>query len=734
MEKAIKKEFALSKGARTMWLAGLALFMGISIFIYTALYSNIKGATSNQAVNSIINISQLNEASVSRALSNRQLLLDLLSHRISKRNIENKELILNELDDFLEYYSFHGMGVMDESGKGYLTNGQIHNMANKKPFDTLWGDEVQVTSSFVPPDEEIALNVFSSPIYVDGELRYMLIATYSSNKLTERMNFNSMEGKGYNFILNSQGEVCVYPLQYGNSSYNKLMKYINETPNLIQVGEQDSSFLYEGERYYAHFEKMAVNDWSLMTCARESDVFEQANTILIGVSLGMGVLWLMILIAIFFTIISMVRSKRELRRAVFYDPLLGIGNGNMLPVFFKKLEDNEKSQMALFIFDIDKFKEFNYIYGEANGDRLLKYIVSVFRENLPEDYLFRYLADHFVALIHGADRQEISEKINQVISSFNSDIENGNIQPFDISGGVRMLEKGDTFRRAVSDALLSKGTVKGDYRRQYAFYDTGVLNKRMSYSAIESDFFRALKANEFKVFYQPKYDIATGKIVGAEALVRWVKTDGTVLSPSEFLPCLEVSRHIAELDEAMVKAVCEQMNKMLADGIKTQRVSINLSRVYLRRDGMLQEIKKTLTASAADTSKLSFEIPESALSDESISLKDIVESLHKLGCQVDIDDYGAGFSGHTALVANDFDAIKLDKSFIDGIGNERIEAVIKSTISLSKTLGMEILAEGVEEEYQAKKLLEWGCTLAQGYYYSRPVPEKEYRRMLAENG
>lgn len=184
------------------------------------------------------------------------------------------------------------------------------------------------------------------------------------------------------------------------------------------------------------------------------------------------------------------------------------------------------------------------------------------------------------------------------------------------------------------------------------------------------------------------------------------------------------------LDEYMLEAVCHEMKEMEMEGLAVRPVSVNLSRVHLRHRGILPKLGKIVRESGIDPSLLSFEITESALYEDSIPLRAIIDFLHNLGCRVDMDDYGVGVSGPNSLAANRFDTVKLDKSFIDGIGDERMEDVIQSTIQLARKWEMWILAEGVEEVEQAERLVELGCTLAQGFYYSPPVSSENYRRLL----
>ncbi|MDO5134540.1 MAG: EAL domain-containing protein [Eubacteriales bacterium] len=444
---------------------------------------------------------------------------------------------------------------------------------------------------------------------------------------------------------------------------------------------------------------------------------------------------MMVVLALFFSVLMVlamiaISSHLRVREVVYYDSLLDIGNGNGLSAVFKKLSPSALKNMYLVVFDIDKFKEFNYIYGEESGDRLLKYVVRTFQEEFPDICLFRYYSDFFITLDECEDHSEYERKINRLLSRFEQDIKRGEVQPFDISAGVRKIEEGESLQRIISDALIARGTIKGNHIRHYAFYNDDIRLMRVGYMEMESNFAKALREKEFCVYYQPKYDIRTGQIIGAEALTRWIQEDGTVISPRSFIPCFEESRQIILLDEYVLGEVCRQMKEMQKEGLEVCPVSVNLSRVHLRHRDILSKISAIIKETGIDPSNLSFEITESALLEDSIPMKAIVHHLHGLGCKVEMDDYGVGASNPDVLLSNNFDMLKLDKCFVDRIGDERTEDLIRSTTHLVMKWGMGILAEGVEEKYQAERLVELGCTYAQGFYYSKPVPEEEYRELL----
>ena len=734
MEETIKNKFGLSTKGKVYVVSGLVTFCLVSVIIFFGLFTVIKGIVTRQAINSITNISELNIDSISKSINNKRTLLETFSIDFARKKTKNRKEILEAMSTYVTTHKLYSLGILEKDFTLCLTTGEVIDVSGWTQFEDAWDEEFHMSESYLPAaGGEYTVNLLSYPVCFDGKLQYVLIAGGYSKNLTESMNLSSMGGKGYSYLLNSKGDIVIYPKFYKGERYNGLMKYLNDTSDVIPNETGDRYFEYDGEKYYAHFEKMELNDWYLMTCAREKDVFAEANRITYCVLLGMGLLWIMMITAVCGTVYSLYRSQLSLKKAMFYDNLLGIGNSEFLMEFFNNTPEKERLKMVLTIFDIDKFKEFNYIYGEDCGDHLLSYIVEVFREELPGEYLFRYMSDNFGAMIYCRSKEEITQKLEHLLHRFSADIDAGKIQPFDISAGVRKVRKGDSFQRVLSDALIAKGTIKGIQVQQYAFYDENIRNKRMSYMEMESDFSRALKDREFHVYYQPKYDMRTGKIIGAEALVRWVKSDGTVISPGAFIPCFEASRQIIMLDEVMLESVCRQMEEMKDEGLDVKKVSVNLSRVHLRHRGILPKIEAIVKSADIDPEKLSFEITESALYEDSIPLKDIVDFIHGLGCRVDMDDYGVGVSGPNSLASNQFDIIKLDKSFIDGIGDKRMESVIRSTIQLSRELGMEILAEGVEERYQADSLVEWGCNMAQGFYYSPPVPEEEYKEMLRKD-
>ena len=251
---------------------------------------------------------------------------------------------------------------------------------------------------------------------------------------------------------------------------------------------------------------------------------------------------------------------------------------------------------------------------------------------------------------------------------------------------------------------------------------------------IEAEFAQAIQNDEFQVWYQPKYALDTGRIVGAEALVRWKKSDGQMVSPGNFIPVFEQNGQIIRLDEHVINLVCKDIKEMKAEGFPVVPISVNLSRLHLHHPGIVHQMDRLAREYNIVQGELAIEITESAMLDANDSLNSLIDQLHERGYRVDMDDYGSGVSSIGSLASLPFDTIKMDKSFVDHIGDERMNVVIRSTIQMALELDLEIVAEGIETKEQADFLRENHCTVGQGYYFSRPLEKSHYKDELRKYG
>lgn len=739
MDKILQKRFEFNKKTRISLGLSILAFVLLSLLIFQVLNIQVENSVKGDAEKNIKNISSQNADAIYRELFNRQMLLTAVAEGLDTDDVAAGDWrrILKTLEGCAKKYHFYNMGVLTLDGVLYTTTGREVDVGNFSPYREALDKEPLISESFLAADGGgVQLNAFTMPVTKGDEILFILTATYQSSNLAEDLNLKIAEGEGFSFILNAEGRAVIYPHNGENQEYVRLLNFVDEDKDLTPRGEEKEErfFEYEGEGYYAHFEALGINDWYLMTCAKTSDVYAGMHVIMRNVYIGMGFLWAMIL-AILGAMMGMYRRQQEkIQDAVFLDPLLKENNFDYLRLYFSQIPRENRRKMALMVLDVNNFKIFNMLYGSRKGDELLRYIDRVFKKTLPEDRLYRHVSDQFAGLLSCGSREEAEKKIRRLLNQIDEDIEEKRIITFVPSVGVCMLGDYHNINVAYSDAMIAKNTIKGNNIVKYAFYDEIMRKSSQRRMKLEAAFQEALRAQEFHIYYQPKYDIRSGSIVGAEALVRWIPLGGGMITPGDFIPCFEQSGQIVLLDEAVLDRVCREIREMEEEGLEIPRVSVNLSRVHLKEAGIVDKIRAKLKELDICPKRLSFEITESALYDDNISLSEIVSGLHKLGCRVDMDDYGTGISSLNSLANIEFDVIKLDKSFIDGVGNSKMESVIRSTIRLSEELGMTMIAEGVETKEQADFLVKWGCHYAQGFYYSMPVTKDAYKEMLRKRG
>ena len=250
-----------------------------------------------------------------------------------------------------------------------------------------------------------------------------------------------------------------------------------------------------------------------------------------------------------------------------------------------------------------------------------------------------------------------------------------------------------------------------------------------SLERIEENFREALKNREFCVWYQPQMDMRTGRPRGAEALVRWQKSDGMLITPAVFVPLFERAGLTAELDQEVMESVCRDICEADRLGFPFGPVSVNLSRLHAERKQIREQFRMIMDKYGVTEKQISFEIVETGEeSANGAGMLRFAEDLQGAGFRIAMDDYGIGGSTLKLLQEICFDILKLDRHFVSRIGDPRADVILASTICMAGKLGVEVVAEGVETEKQIHFLLEHQCYLGQGYYYSRPLPKEEYIR------
>lgn len=444
--------------------------------------------------------------------------------------------------------------------------------------------------------------------------------------------------------------------------------------------------------------------------------------------------YLLILSAPVLYVLLWKQYRKKMIKGLFKDVVTDEWNEQYFRLYYERTARKEKQERWIVYFDIDRFKMINLLYGTRRGNLILKTVCEVFHLTLPEDKIFHCGRDVFLAYLNGRSQEDIRRKLLHFQDEVKRRMEEGEIPQCSLSFGICAVSRGSNLEQICANAWFARQEAKEQIADKIRFYGES-LQLQMEKESLEMRFPEALKQEEFLVWYQPKYDLRTGQICGAEALVRWKDQDGKVLSPARFIPVFESTGQIVELDVEALRMVCEDIRRARRYRIPIGNISVNLSKLHVIRTGITDKIREIAGEAGIGNKELSFEITESAAEGEGREeLAELVRRLQNMGFMVYMDDYGTGSSTLRSLADTHFDVLKLDRSFVSLAGDPRINIILISTIHMAKCLGMDVVAEGVETKEQADFLLKNGCHLAQGYYFSRPLPRDEFFQRVREGG
>lgn len=392
----------------------------------------------------------------------------------------------------------------------------------------------------------------------------------------------------------------------------------------------------------------------------------------------------------------------------------------------KLIHDNPDKKYAVIQFDVAKFKMITADFGEEKATELLEYFSSVLRAVCNKYQLFgRLSADIFMIVTPYKDDKEIRDFVEELdknllgYDGMSYRLVYGVCYVGDLTGGLRQY--GDA-------AAMARQSIKSNALQKVAFYDNELKKNISTNKFIEDNMNSALENGEFVMYLQPKCNISDGKIVGAEALVRWIMPGYGVVSPNDFVPVFEKNGFIIKMDQYIWEEACKLIRKWIDAGVTPFPISINVSRRHLKNSDFVKVLDDLIEKYDIPKSILEIEITETA---EEAGITNSMMLLKKHGFTLLMDDFGSGYSSLNTLKDTQFDAIKIDRSFLmDFIGSDRGQKIVEHTIKMAKDIGIDMVAEGVETKEQAEFLNNCGCSVAQGFYYAKPMPveqfEKEY--------
>ena len=425
-----------------------------------------------------------------------------------------------------------------------------------------------------------------------------------------------------------------------------------------------------------------------------------------------------------------LRETAAMVNQLQYDRLTGVYSREF---FYRKvherLEENPDRAYTIVCTNIENFKLYNDIYGARAGDELLRSTASCLQDYLgPAGVCGRYSADRFLFLQEREqevlDRRRFFSNVSDVI-----DVHAPNVV---MKWGVYpILDRSVPVEQMCDRALLAVDSIKGRYNRMVAIYDDAMRSRLLRDQQITAAMESSLAAGQFTVYLQPKYSLTSGRMSGAEALVRWIHPEWGFISPGDFIPLFEKNGFITQLDQFVWEQACALLHAWKAAGLSLVPVSVNVSRADVYQADLVGTLTGLVRKYGLSPAWLHLEITESVYTDSPAQLLSTVAALREEGFVIEMDDFGSGYSSLNMLTEMKLDVLKLDMKFVrNETAKPEQESILRYIMELAHWKRLNVVAEGVESGEQVERLRAAGCDYAQGYFFARPMPAAEFEPLL----
>lgn len=725
-------------------LISLAFIVTVSV-----VFNNIKTNLEREIISSLSEEAEENAALIEKEIDAKFGVLQSFANELSSTGDEIEEI--RDMKSFVEVYNFRRMGFVDLNGIAKTTDGFEKDLSFREFYQVGLKGESFITESLpetIGDYTEDMINILSVPVYDNkGEIKGVLFATYLTEKFHEVIFSDSFQGEGYTYIVAGDGDVIssygdgmqkeydnifIYTgdaAQYDDAIQEKVENDMREKISRVGIGVNE-----DNDKYFYCYKPLEIEsadmNWYIFSIEPKSVLDERMHPIMRDIQFLTVILICILVMANIVFLFYNVRRRQELFRLAYKDSITGGDNFSNFKEKAKKYENTEGYVIAL---DISEFKLVNNVCGNARGDEVLKVIWDVIMANCNDnEQAARVNADRFVIFWIESSKKTVTYRIEKLINEIEGISEQLSVPRLYPVIGIRAVEKLDDADKRYGEALRAKALVKNRRDRHYAFYDEIDYDTIVENKKLENGFEKALADKKFEVWYQPKFNSHTGKIVGSEALIRWRADDGSLISPGRFIPLFEKNGNIIRLDEYVFREVCRQQKEWQKEGIQILPVSVNISRFSLYYSNVVEKYERIINYYDVDHKYVQIEITESAIIENTV-IVELIQKFHDAGFDILLDDFGSGYSSLASLNQMPFDTIKLDKSLVDYVGNENGEKLLKFIVQLVQSLGMKITAEGVEYKEQLDFLENLNCDDIQGFYFSKPLMLADFSAKLTEN-
>ncbi len=666
-------------------------------------------------------------------------LQSIMNHSVSlvwlKDAAGRYEFVNQRFEEMFGIKSAEALGKTDQQ----LMSSEIARLMRGKDLDTMGKlDAIESIDELPLPNGTIWLESIRFPIFdQNGAVR--AICTQASDVTRSRHADEQLRLAAKVFdrageaivITDSQGIIITVNDAFTAVTGYVLQEVIGKKTSILRSGKHSTEFYaamwrsllelgsWQGEIYNKRKNGEIYAEWLTINSVKNDDD-QIANYV-----------------SIFSDITAIKSSQRRIEFLATHDELTGLPNRSLLIDRLKHAVSHAKRQqqkIALLFIDLDNFKNINDTLGHDIGDILLKQATKRLQGCVRDsDTLARLGGDEFVVILSNVELAVVNKIASHIVDFLSASFQINDHNLFvSASIGISIFpDDGEDSNSLLKNADTAMYRAKDQGRNQYQFFDDEmkvVASQRMT---LETGLRLALEADHFRMVYQPKVDIRSGAIIGAEALLRWCDPMLGEVSPAQFIPVAEGCGLMVAIGSRVFEMVLAQIAEWRAQGIKVPNIAINVSAHQLRETDFVEKTASRIAAAGVPAASIGIELTESALMERIDIICDMLVRLAQLGVSLSVDDFGTGYSSLAYLRKLPIHELKVDRSFVDGIANEPNDrSIAKAVIDMAHALGLRVVAEGVETLAQLKVLEIEGCDIAQGYFFHRPLSPEAFSMLL----
>ncbi len=731
----------MSKIKQTIVAAIISITVFVFVIVILSYVSNINGILMDFTVNELETNIKAHQEEFDTYLENERISLERMARTLSIFSSEQQQtqtaIYLKEAEE----YSLNNMVfAIDINGKGINHNSEVVDISGEDYFQQTINGQSIVTSVRKSNDGVYDVIVMTVPIYFEDIVQGVLVAEYPVEDLKSLIEFDkgeevSIVSSTFKTIFSVESDAQNLEEEPLVEAFENLIFEESDYQTIINdfaTGTAGSAMVNdEGVSKNVEYRPLNVNGWMLIASVDSNILSEDVQYIIQMISiLTIGMIFVFAAL-VGYVFVSRQNYIRDIEQVAYFDDLTGLANINKFKLDVKEMiKKNPTVEYAVVKVDIVNFKTINVMYDFNMGNNVIIAIATVLTEaRFSDQYIVaRAGIDEFLLFAKSFVLKDLDNSKYIYEAAFKRKVPSISEHNIEFRYGRYILEKGENNVESIIDKVnLAHASGKGGSLDKIYDYDETVENQMIKNTEIQNKMHTALEAEEFKAFLQPKFNIATNEVAGAEALVRWIEKDGTMVMPGDFISVFESNGFITKIDIYIFTEICKNIRKWMDLSYKVVPVSVNFSRLHFYNDNFIDELIYITDRYEVPRNLIEVEITESVMFDNEEVMLETTQKLREQGFKVSIDDFGSGYSSLGQLKNLFVDVVKIDRSFFLKANDEiKGNLVVASTVDMLHKLDLETVAEGVETKEQVEFLNEIGCELGQGYFYSKPIPVNDF--------